>query len=399
MQTDDPSHLLLVNRRNRNIEPSLFDTELEKYVPYQSRLSTAIDHEHATLGELARLLETLSSQKGARETQAKWDGAERRIKELNTRLGRTMTDYQEVKRGLAHGLEFYQQLQSLAEATRRSVKSFVVQRAEERSQLARQGATNSQSRSPPPSLSGSGGLESQFASLSMARAPQSPVGHYTSTSSPPPASYSPISAAYSPPPPQVPAQPQRAASSDPWDFAAAGGLSAFQTGPPPPAPPSHSSAPTNPYNSAGQSPAYPAFPQSTRQGSYPPPPPPPSSSSAYPSPYGPTSSVHPAPPPPPQTKAGGYSSAGSSPYSAYPPPPPPLSATASAYFSSAYPPPPQQPSYPPYGQQQQSAYPSSAYPAPPPPLPPSQGYSSPYGAYGGAPPPPQPPQSPYGGYR
>jgi len=99
IQTDDVSQQLLLNRRSGSVD-TLFATELEKFRPFQNRLQTAIDHEKSTLQELTDLLEKLTEQKGAKETQSKWDGAERRIKDLNGRLGKAIVDYQEVKTGL-----------------------------------------------------------------------------------------------------------------------------------------------------------------------------------------------------------------------------------------------------------------------------------------------------------
>lgn len=99
IQTDDVSQQLLLNRRSGSVD-TLFATELEKFRPFQNRLQTAIDHEKSTLQELTDLLERLTEQKGAKETQAKWEGAERRIKELNGRLGKAIVDYQEVKTSL-----------------------------------------------------------------------------------------------------------------------------------------------------------------------------------------------------------------------------------------------------------------------------------------------------------
>lgn len=100
IRSDDPSQALLINRRNAGGESSLFASELEKFRPYQSRLSTAIDHEKATLHEIAGLLEDLTNMKGARETEEQWKGAEKRVRELGTRLSKAVGGYQEVKKGL-----------------------------------------------------------------------------------------------------------------------------------------------------------------------------------------------------------------------------------------------------------------------------------------------------------
>ena len=399
IQTDDVSQLLLLNRRTNGVEPSLFATELEKFRPFQNRLNAAVEHERTTLQEITDTLDRLTAHPGARETQAKWDGAQRRVRELSSKLGRAMVDYQEVRSGLRRGLEFYDQLAGMTATLRQSVKSFVTTRTEERNRLA-----GSSSSSPPPSRGPPGpSLESQFGSLGMgggSRSPTSqtspsPYADWRSSASPPPAP--PPSQSYGAYP--APPAPMRAGStstsspappppppSNPWDFGSVGLSSAFQTQPPPPQQPQHHyqqppppHSPCSPPPSSHQ-PSYPG-PPPQRQPSYPgsPPPPPPTHSpygAAAPSPstYQPQHQPY-LPPPPPPSSYGGYSSPPPLSNPAYPPPP--------SSSSSFYPKPPPPPGQHAYGQQPQH----SPYGAPPPPPPQHQQGGSYGGGYG---------QQPYG---
>ena len=358
VQTDDVSQQLLLNRRTQGVEPSLFATELEKFRPFQNRLAQAIEHEKATLNEITETLGRLTSHSAAKETQARWDTAERRVRELTGRLGRAMVDYQEVRSGLERGLDFYDRLEGMTASLRQSVKGFVTTRTEERNRLASQAdgrPSYSASSSPPPPQRGQGpSLESQFGALGMGSRspppPSSPFSDWRTTASSP----APL-----PPPPPAP--------SNPWDFGSSGLPSAFQTQPPL-APPS-----SYPQPPAQRQPSYPAPPQPSSHHSYGSGPPP------APSPYPQPSSGYSAIPPPPSQPPSSYPSA-------YPPPP------THGYAS----PPPPSPS-----NQSQQAYPppparqgsGSYYPAPPPPPPPSHQYQHAYGPAHQ----PQPPVSPYGG--
>src|SRR6266576_1776985 len=55
IQADDVSHLLLLNKRNTGVEPALFAAELEKFRPYQQRLSATVHHQELALQELGTL--------------------------------------------------------------------------------------------------------------------------------------------------------------------------------------------------------------------------------------------------------------------------------------------------------------------------------------------------------
>ncbi|CDZ97411.1 Predicted signal transduction protein [Phaffia rhodozyma] len=402
IQNDDVSQQLLVNRRAHGVEPTLFATELEKFKPFRTRLDHTIEQEKSTLKETSQLLDDLNELRGARQTQDRWARAERAVKDLTARLKGQAEDYKEANSALRRGLEFYLQLKLLSDALRRSVKSFVTTREEERGRLVQQCERGSSSSSsiytsshssvgPPPPVprAVSSGLD-HFASLSIGSAqPQrqpSTGGSYdwraiptspapTSPYPPPPSNLSSsfASSTIPPPPPPLSQKP------DPWDFGANGLSSAFNSHPStvptlhsapssaptahssyqsPPAPPSSTSSYSphqSTYSNYGgpSQPAPPAqlYQHQAHQQAYPPPLPPPPTSSSYQSAssasYAPQH-VYPAPPAPPR-----QSSTGNSSFYGYAPP------------SSA---------------QQQQQHPASSSPDPPPaPSPYGQpGYPSPY---------------------
>ncbi|KAH9968158.1 BRO1-like domain-containing protein [Russula dissimulans] len=372
IQVDDVSHLLLLSRRNPNVEPTIFAAELEKFRPYQQRLGQTVHHQHATIQEITQLWRTLKDL-GGRGGARKWDERERRKKESVRRFTQASEKYMEVRDGLAKGLQFYSELSGLLPALRRDVKDFISSRKSERDSLVAQletqqrlsGPGTSYASPPPKPPLGPSSLDQVLSSLSL-----------KSTLAPP-----------APPPPPAPWTPTQKAAYM--------GLPNY-TSPPPRSYPS----PTPP---TSQSPPF-----------IPPPPGP----SQLPNVPQPTRTPY-SPPPPVQ-----------SPYGVVPPQPQrdPYAGLASLAGAAHFPmPPPQrQPSYLIAGQQQGQTYQSLPPPArtvytysatPPlpgparqdsagsilPPPPPPVSYSQPpppqsYGvrSYGVPPPPSQ--QQPYGGY-
>ncbi|CAK5262200.1 unnamed protein product [Mycena citricolor] len=154
IQADDVSHLLLLNRRNTGVEPSLFAAELEKFRPYQQRLAATIHHQDAMLQELDRSWRLLNDSILTTGPFRKWENRERRKTELLQRFGSAKDRYNEVRDGLGKGLQFYSELTELTAKLRRNVKAFVSGRNEERQQLVSQLAPKQSSyvswQSPPP---------------------------------------------------------------------------------------------------------------------------------------------------------------------------------------------------------------------------------------------------------
>ncbi|KAK7460949.1 bck1-like resistance to osmotic shock [Stygiomarasmius scandens] len=404
IQTDDVSHLLLLNRRNTGVEPALFAAELEKFRPYQQRLAATVQHQNMTLQEVSSLWKTLRDAAGRGPGARKWEEREKRKKDTVKRFSRARDGYMEVKDGLAKGLHFYGELTQLTSTLRKNVKSFVTSRATERESLISKLEVEkrlSAASSPPPLAakppvppppSGASDLASSFGSMNIRNTPPIP------TASPP-----------VPPGPQSYHSRQGSLYSQPQPPSPAG------SAPPPPSQYNLSPAPQAP-NTYSPSPSLPPPPPQHQPSSYMPPPPKPQSYQSYSS-----------PPPPPQSdpyaSLGMFNPASGSSLSTTSPPPqqqqhyshmPPVPSAP----PSAPPPPPQhqynynQYQYQPQPQQQQQ---QQQYGFPPPPAPSQQqggygGYGQGYGVSSPPPPqqqqqtggysgfPPPPPSQGYGGY-
>ncbi|KAJ7713471.1 BRO1-domain-containing protein [Mycena maculata] len=391
VQNDDVSHLLLLNRRNTGVEPTLFAAELEKFRPYQQRLAATIHHQEVALQDVVARWKVLKDFTEFKSPARKWDEKEKRRKEGVRRFGRAREGYEEVRDGLAKGLQFYTELTDLTAKLRRNVKAFVSGRVEERERLVTKLDMEKRfSSSGPPPLAAkppqaSSGLESGFAGINLRGSP-----------APLPPQWQP-SASQSPQQRYPPPPPGQYSSPAPQSYPSA-----------PPPPPTQYASPPPPSHQKYYGQQQPPTP--SRQQSFPPPPPP------QPTQYSQSYASSPPPPPPPSNDPyahlgmfgapSSFSSPGSTPsgsgVSSPPPPPPPPQGSYAQSYAPAQPPP--QGQYGAYQQQYQSQPPQQqqqppqgfggAFPPPPPPV--SYQY--------GVPPPPAPqhqyqPQGQQGQYR
>ncbi|THG94683.1 hypothetical protein EW145_g8096, partial [Phellinidium pouzarii] len=220
IQTDDVSHILLLNRRNQAVEPALFAAELEKFKPYQNRLAATVQYEQVALQEITKLWKGLKDLAGRGPGARKWEERERRKKDTMRKFTRARDVYMEIRDGLAKGLQFYHDLTDLCVTLRRNVKSFTSERSAERSALVEEAERQKRQTAPPPLAdkprpplppppSTIKGLDSSFSSMNL-HGSTSPPSHlplpshsqrpsYSSAIPPPP----PSSTSYTSPPPQT----------------------------------------------------------------------------------------------------------------------------------------------------------------------------------------------------
>ncbi|KAJ3814623.1 BRO1-domain-containing protein [Lentinula lateritia] len=366
IQTDDVSPLLLLNRRNTAVEPTLFAAELEKFRPYQQRLGQTVVQQEVVLSEVGAFWKSL------REMSArKWEEREKRKKDLLVRFGRARDVYMEVRDGITKGLTFYTDLAQLASTLESTVKEFVEPRTREREALVRQlevekrlssGAVSVSQRGsgppplppPPPSSApdNSNDLSASLAGMKISKPPPPTPSLYASSphQQQQPQSYIPPSSS------QPPSQPPYSPYSQPY--------------------PSYASSPA-----ANSAIAASTQQQPQQYGNFSPPPSLPSPPLLNPQQTYGNGFPPPPPGPPPQQQGyngqGGYGS-----YSSSPPPPPSSHQGYGGYQS----PPPSHAAPPPQQQQGYGGYGSPHQP------PPHQQQQQFYQGYQGVPPPP-PPQS------
>ncbi|KAF7303723.1 BRO1 domain-containing protein [Mycena indigotica] len=243
IQTDDVSHLLLLNRRNTGVEQTLFAAELEKFRPYQQRIAATIHHQEVALQEIVACWKDLCEFADSKNSSRQWDDNEKRREVGVRQLKSAWEGYQEVRDGVAKGLQFYSELTDLTVKLRRNVKAFISGRAAEREALASKLRGKRLTQPGPPPLApkpSSTGLESTFSTMSIAQS--------TSQWSPPASNFP------SPPPPPPPSQFPPPTHSNPH-YLQPVPIQSFPP-PPPPPPPSHFPfqshiAPQDPYANLG----------------------------------------------------------------------------------------------------------------------------------------------------
>jgi hypothetical protein len=102
IQTDDVSHLLLLNRRSQGVEPTLFAAELEKFSPYQHRISAALASQSGLLDEMAALIKQAENGRGVRDAQRKMGGAAQRRDDLDRRFRAAYEGYMDARSNLEY---------------------------------------------------------------------------------------------------------------------------------------------------------------------------------------------------------------------------------------------------------------------------------------------------------
>jgi hypothetical protein len=100
IQTDDVSHILLLNRRSHGVEPTLFAAELEKFSPYQDRISAALASQSGLLDEMAALIKQAENGRGVRDAQRKLGGAAQRQDDLDRRFRAAYEGYMDARSNL-----------------------------------------------------------------------------------------------------------------------------------------------------------------------------------------------------------------------------------------------------------------------------------------------------------
>ncbi|KAJ3057219.1 bck1-like resistance to osmotic shock [Rhizophlyctis rosea] len=131
LHADDISSLLLLNK---NKETQIFQSELSKFKPLQSRLSANIQQHQQLLQDLTNEFGKLRESSQAMKSL---DLTEKRKADLLKQWRRSYDLWREARDGLKRGMQFYSDLSELVTSLRSTAATFADRRSEERNQLAK----------------------------------------------------------------------------------------------------------------------------------------------------------------------------------------------------------------------------------------------------------------------
>ena len=80
----------------------MFAAELEKFRPYQQRLTSSVHHQEVALQEVTTLWKGLKDLAGRGAGARKWEEREKKKKDTVRRFSRVRDGYMEVRDGLAY---------------------------------------------------------------------------------------------------------------------------------------------------------------------------------------------------------------------------------------------------------------------------------------------------------
>ncbi|BFZ54912.1 bck1-like resistance to osmotic shock [Savitreella phatthalungensis] len=192
-RNDDISDVLVLNKRHPGIEQRVFQAELEKFRPHQTRLQALVSRQEQILEELQATFAEVLQDKSQQDKVRRWDIARKRRDEKLSKLDLACKLYPGLTQGTARASKFYSDLDGLAKRTEAAVKQFITARQNEGREILnrrQQGAAGLSHgsgappvpsyRSAPPTQSPSAGTNSLRAELeglslgSVSQAPQQP---------------------------------------------------------------------------------------------------------------------------------------------------------------------------------------------------------------------------------
>lgn len=117
------------------MEEQIFASELEKFRPYQHRISATIQHQQQAIRDLTEAFKDLMEGTDARKLHSQHEKAEKVQKDLERDFVNAGMIYTEVKGGLGKGVQFYTGLQENIESLKRNIERFISERTTERNKL------------------------------------------------------------------------------------------------------------------------------------------------------------------------------------------------------------------------------------------------------------------------
>ncbi|PQE15399.1 Vacuolar -sorting BRO1 protein [Rutstroemia sp. NJR-2017a BVV2] len=136
---DDISHVLILNKKSiSNYESQLFQAELEKFRPHQSRLLSANHKQSSLMKELTATFNDLLQDKRVRAEQSKYESITRQRSSVMSKYKRVHQEFLDLQAGLESAKRWYEEMKDTVNSLDKNVETFVNNRRSEGAQLLNQ---------------------------------------------------------------------------------------------------------------------------------------------------------------------------------------------------------------------------------------------------------------------
>ncbi|KAL8298429.1 hypothetical protein RB597_006749 [Gaeumannomyces tritici] len=136
---DDISQILILNKKSiANYEQQLFQSELEKFRPLQTRLVQAGHKQSSLMKELSGTFNTLLQDKRVKAEQSKYESVQRQRSSVINRYKRAYQEFLDLEAGLQSAKRWYGEMRETVESLEKNVETFVNNRRSEGAQLLNQ---------------------------------------------------------------------------------------------------------------------------------------------------------------------------------------------------------------------------------------------------------------------
>ncbi|KAG0649478.1 BRO domain-containing 1 [Hyphodiscus hymeniophilus] len=139
VHNDDISQVLILNKKSiSNYETQLFQAELEKFRPHQSRLLSANHKQSSLMKELTATFNALLQDKRVRSEQSKYENITRQRSAVMSKYRRIYQEFLDLEAGLQSAKQWYREMKDTVDSLDKNVETFVSNRRSEGASLLSQ---------------------------------------------------------------------------------------------------------------------------------------------------------------------------------------------------------------------------------------------------------------------
>ncbi|KAI9746177.1 MAG: bck1-like resistance to osmotic shock [Claussenomyces sp. TS43310] len=139
VHNDDISQVLILNKKSiSNYESQLFQSELEKFRPYQTRLLQANHKQTSMMKDLTMTFNNLLQDQRVRSEQSKYETITRQRTSVISKYKRVYQEFLDLEAGLEAAKKWYGEMKDTVNSLDKNVETFVNNRRSEGAQLLNQ---------------------------------------------------------------------------------------------------------------------------------------------------------------------------------------------------------------------------------------------------------------------